>query len=417
MSKVLFIYGLSGNDALGAAGRAHKPLFESLGHEFVEIDFSNPPVGNERLGRMLKEPDIAFAYSGMGMAAGLTAKSPDGRELNLWEAFHIPFLSLIGDSPSYFFDRHVAASRWNALLYYYPEHLELRQRLLPKGALYGIVPPMPFDMADRAEIDFARKERGTLLFLKNGNDPERLIASWQASMPAETFLLLTDLARDLSDGMTGPVGDDIDGLVTSSFRARGWDITEFANLRLYFVAQLDDYLRRIKSMLLADVLADFPVQIQGNNWEHMDFTRRRATYVKGGDYTRSRQQIVDALGLVDMSPNTQRAPHDRPMRAFGLWTLCLTNRQAFFDAHAARASEFTFRFDREELAAMVADVLAHPARYVELGAAVAEEFRKDRHPIQFAEYLLATANHVRLACGPRPHGLQDYFIWPPSRFV
>lgn len=276
---------------------------------------------------------------------------------------------------------------------------------------------MPFDMVERSQIDFARKERGTLLFLKNGNDPERLIASWQKAMPPDTFLLLTDLARSLSEGIAGPLGDDIDSLVTSSFRARGWDVSEFANLRLYFVAQLDDYLRRIKSMMMADVLADFPVKIQGNNWEHVDFTRRRATYIKGGDYSQSRQQIVDALGLVDMSPNTQRAPHDRPMRAFGLWTLCLTNRQSFFEAHAAHAGEFTFRFDREELAAKIADVLAHPARYVELGAATAEEFRKDRHPIQFAEYLLATASHVRLACGPRPQGLQEYFIWPPSRSV
>jgi len=257
-------------------------------------------------------------------------------------------------------------SPWHACLYYYPEHHELRRRLPYRVGLTGVVPPIPFDFTDKREIDFRRKEHGKLLFLKNGNDPEKLVRTWHDAMAAPTFIMLTELASVLVEGINCDTGYDIDALVTARFLDKGWDISEFVNLRLFFVAQLDDYLRRIKSMMIADVLADFPVEIHGFNWEHIDFSRRRATYVPGGDYTQSKERILDSLGLVDMSPNTQRAPHDRAMRAFGLCTLCLTNKQHFFSEQFKDSGEFTYEFDKESLRTKVADVLGHPKRYVEL---------------------------------------------------
>jgi hypothetical protein len=416
MTTVIYLTGDSMNDALGAAGRAHRPLFEALGHEFMDINFARPDA-QALFGKAISERAIEFVYAPMGMGGAFRGKSAEGVEHNLWEGLRVPFLSLVGDSPAYFFERHVAPSPWHTTLYYYPEHLELRKRFEPKGYMYGIVPPMPFDMVEEGSIDFSRKAQGKLLFLKNGNDPDRLVAAWRGAMPADTFLLLVDVANELSGRMADESECDIDAFVTAAFSNRGWDIGAFRDLRLFFIAQLDDYLRRVKSLLIADAIADFPVHIQGFNWEHMDFSRRRATYIKGGDYTQSRQQIIDSLGLIDMSPNTQRAPHDRAMRAFGLWTLCITNRQRFFDESSSHASEFTYRFSKDSVQQKVNDVLSHPKRYVELGREVAAEFRRNRHPEAFAEFMVATARHVRLACSPRPPGLPEYFIWPPPRVV
>lgn len=413
VKSILFISGTSANDALGAAGRAHRRLYEDLGYEFVVIDFSTREA-NEALNRALQKGGIEFAFSAMGMGADIKATRPDGTEGNLWQIVGIPFLSLKGDSPAYFFDRHVMRSPWHAALYFYPEHLALRRRLPLTPALYGLVPVVPFDAVNPRDVDFKAKANGRLLYLKNGNDPEKLVSAWRAAMPAATFVMLADLAGELAAGVATEAGCDIDAVVTAHFRARGWDLSEFLNLRLFFVAQLDDYLRRVKSVLVADAIADFPVVIQGLNWEHFDFSKRRATFVPGGDYTRSRQQIIEALGIVDMSPNTQLAPHDRPMRAMALYTLCLTNEQRFFTDHFPDAARFTYRFDREALQARVADVLANPARYVELGRAVGEEFLKSRRQEDFAQYMVDTASHVRLACGPRPPGLQDFFVWPPA---
>ena len=145
----------------------------------------------------------------------------------------------------------------------------------------------------------------------------------------------------------------------------------------------------------------------------MDFSGRKAKYFHGGDYTESRQRIVDSLGLVDMSPNTQRAPHDRAMRAFGLYTLCVTNEQSYFRDNFPQSDQFMYRFERDHLRERIAAVLANPARYVDLGIEVAEQFRRERRPVDFAQFMVDTASHVRLACGPRPAEAQDYFAWPP----
>jgi len=410
----VFISGRAMNDALGAAGRAHRKLYEELGYDFIELNFSQPD-SQKLLEQTIRDQPIEFVYGVAGMGADTLGKSTDGKEVNLWEALRVPFISLKGDSPAYFFDRHVMSSPWHACLYYFPEHLALRMRFKPTTSLYGIVPPVPFGMTDKREIDFRKKETGRLLFLKNGNDPEKLVRIWRESMPAATFVALSELASDLAHGIATDMACDIDAYVTAYFLDCGWDISEFFNLRLFFVAQLDDYLRRIKSTMIADVIADFPVEIHGFNWEHFDFSGRRATFLPGGDYTQSREQIIDSLGLIDMSPNTQLAPHDRPMRAFGLCTLCVTNEQSFFRDNFENSAMFCYRFDKEHLREKVAEILNNPKRSVELGLDVAERFRENRRPQDFAQYMLDTASHVRLACSPRAAGLQDFFVWPPTK--
>jgi hypothetical protein len=405
--------GRSRNDALGAAGRAHRELFRRLGYEHVEIDFSKPDA-QPLLDRTASEQAVEFAYSPVGMAANMQGAMPDGSRVNYWEANRIPFISLSGDSPAYYFDRHVMPTDWHACFYYFPEHLDLRRRLPRLRGLCGLVPPVPFDLAEEREIDFRRKENGKLLFLKNGNDPEQLLETWRNALPEPTFLMLADCASELSNDPSAELGNDIDKLVTEHFAHKGWDLERLTNLRIFFVAQLDDYLRRIKSALVADAIADFPVEIHGYNWDHFDFSKRRATFVPGGDYTDSRQRIIDSLGMVDMSPNTQGAPHDRAMRAFGLWSLCITNKQQFFESHFPDHEAFTYRFQKDSLQAKIADILSNPKRYIELGREVAKRFRQNRHPEDFVRFMVDTASHIRAACGPRPPGLQEFFGWPTT---
>ena len=172
------------------------------------------------------------------------------------------------------------------------------------------------------------------------------------------------------------------------------DIEGQPALRLLCIAQLDDYLRRVKSNLMAEVLMDFPIDMFGHNWEHLDFRGKRINFTSGGDYTKSGPMIRDSLGVIDMSPNTSRAPHERPLRAFGSYTLCLTNKQQFFFDNVAHAADFSFAFDKDDLRQKVADVIAHPARYVEIGAAAAQDFRDKFPPSRFIELLLEVSRRT-----------------------
>jgi hypothetical protein len=403
-------------DALGASGRAVRRTFEDLGHQFVEVNFVKPDAV-ALLNETIATKPVEFVFSHVGIGMDLQGETQDKRAINLWIGTGIPFISLYGDSPAYYFDRHIVPGPSFACLYAFPEHYQFRKTLPQRKGLLGVTPLKMIDETRKDELDFRAKESGKLLFLKNGNDPKRLIENWREGLPLGTFLMLTDLAGDLAGQLDTDKGCNIDAVVCAYFQERGLDVEALTNLRLFFVAQLDDYLRRIKSTWMAEVLRNFPVEIHGYNWEHVDFSGKRAKYVHGADFTGSRELIKGSLGVLDMSPNTSLSPHDRALRSFGLYTLCLTNEQAFFKRHFQQHPSFTFRFDKESLESKVADVLAHPKRFVELGIEVADSFRKQFDSEAFGRTMVDIANCLRLAAGPRPARLQDFFVWPPEKLA
>ena len=105
MGTIIFLSGRSANDTLGAAGRAHGLRYEALGHDFVEVNLGDS-AAHGLLNQALERQPIEFAYSAMNLGATLSGKTSDGREVNLWEGIGVPYVSLHGDSPAYFFSRH-----------------------------------------------------------------------------------------------------------------------------------------------------------------------------------------------------------------------------------------------------------------------------------------------------------------------
>jgi hypothetical protein len=265
------------------------------------------------------------------------------------------------------------------------------------------------------KIDFRAKERGNVYFLKNGNDPEKLLEIWRESLSPEMFLMLMDVASDLGTDLSSSRACDIDGTITAYFGNRGLDVEDLLNLRLFFVAQLDDYLRRLKSTFVATTLLDFPIEIHGYNWEHIDFSGKLAKLVPGGSYAQSRPLIMQSLAILDMSPNTETSPHERVARAMGMYTLCLTNEQSFFNDHLPAFNECLYRFDADSLRTKVADVLSNPKRFVELGRQIAENFRSKYDPEGPARRILEAASCIRMSRGGRTPQMQDFFAWPPTK--
>jgi hypothetical protein len=75
----------------------------------------------------------------------------------------------------------------------------LRTRLPKRNGLLAVIPPFLLDARSEQDIDFRAKEGGRLLFLKNGNDPDKLVVSWREALPEPTFLALADMASELAN--------------------------------------------------------------------------------------------------------------------------------------------------------------------------------------------------------------------------
>jgi len=401
---------------LAGLGRAFRASFERLGHTLIEANFAHAE-GPSTLNKALNETDVQCVFSFVGVGADLQGATNDGKQVNLWEGLRIPFITMFGDSPAYFFDRHVVPANGFACLYGFPEHLQFRKRLPKIKGLLGTIPPIVLDPLPKQSIPFGEKVRGPILFLKNGNNPDQLVESWRRSLPESVFLAVTDLASSLVAGIETDIANDIDRVALQHLQATCMDAEALTRLRLYLTAQLDDYMRRVKSTLIVESLLDFPIEVHGVKWEHVDFRGKRAKLVPGGDYENSKQLINRSLALLDMSPNTGLAPHDRPLRAMGAYTLCLTNEQQWFTDRFEHSADFLFRFSRDDIQAKTADVLANPKRYVDLGVEVADTFIESQSPDAFGRFMLDVASYLRLDSSPRFPALQDYFAWPPEKLA
>jgi hypothetical protein len=414
MSAVVLVSGSSMADAVGGIGRSYRSAFTDLGFDFIYINLLDKERSVVQLNELI-HTDIALVFSFMAMGTDIKAETKNGKECDMWEALRVPYISLYADSPSYYFDRHVLKPG-NVALYGFPEQYALRKRLPHINGPIATYSPVAIDAVRREEIDFRRKSEGTLIFLKNGNDPKKLKSHWAASLSPKINAILMELAAELEARINDRATTQIDDLVTSYFADHNVDVEPLVRMRLFLIAQLDDYLRRLKSVLVAEALMDFPVLLHGNNWEHMDFSGKRLRYVPGGHFETSRTLIHECLGMIDMSPNTGLAPHDRALRSFGAHTLCLTNEQEFFARELPHSEDFFYRFDMDSIQSRVADVLTYKERYIEMGATVAAAFMQKFRPEIFAHQLLELAALTRFDRLPGlPEGMPNYFSWPPTK--
>ena len=184
------------------------------------------------------------------------------------------------------------------------------------------------------------------------------------------------------------------------------------HLVLFFSAQMDDYLRRIKSTMIAEAILDLPVIVQGSFWSHVDFAGKRAQLIAGEDADTSQKALAHQLGVIDMSANVDGWPHDRVQRAAGAYSLVLTNRQGWLSRQCPEFDDLTFTFEAESIQTRVADALAHPDRYVDRAVEFGERFREIYSREAFAQAVLRLADVARLLGSEQRPRFQDFYVWP-----
>lgn len=279
-------------------------------------------------------------------------------------------------------------------------------------SISGVLTPLPLAPLPRTEVDKARRTTGSLYFLKNGNSASKLRGRWHQLLPRSVAETLSVMVEELMpDALrSGPL--HIGDFVGSHFSKALVDPETMHGMILFFTAQLDDYIRRAKSELISRALLDFPVIVQGDAWDHVDFTGKKARHVPGQDFVVSRRIFTEELGVIDMSPNLDTGPHERVQRAAGAYALVLTNRQTWLQRDLPGFEELQFEFSFESIQSRIADVLANRARYIDLGISFGERYREVYSAAAFAHRLVAIVDLVTLQRSAPQPAIQPYFAWP-----
>lgn len=411
---VIFFSGLSEGDAIAKLTKAQMAPFAKLAARAEIVDVTQEDW-LDSTGRFTSAPIwFAASYLATGQKVNITRNDETS---NLWESSGIPFIRIFGDTPAYIPDRHCAVFRNSINAYGHPEHLAFYRRWFRDPALSVLLHPIMIDEAPIENLKLAEKISGKIIFPKNGNSPAQLRTYWRNALPSSICRALEELAEE-------SIGIDwidreprFDDRLLEYFTTKGIDLTAELGLLFFLVAQLDDYLRRVKSTLIAEALLDLPVIIRGRNWDHVDFTGRRATHDPSSDMDSTLALIDQAPAVLDMSPNTQQAPHDRIWRAMGRRTAFLTNRQEFLDtALGISANRCSFSFEKSAIRALVEHYVERPQDAIDLGMeqyrALSPLFDKSR----YVESLRNAVQTVAFAVGSRPPATQN-FVWFPSSLI
>ncbi len=409
---VLVLSGVGANRAIQGMMAEFGGALSAHGLNVVHITFE--PSELQYAVDMMVRGEVFFALTWLGIGQDITvAAGQEARQVNVWEAVRVPLVKIHADHPAYFSDRHRDTPVTSVNLYMAAEFMDFRRRWLPEvRALTALVPPWPIAPLPRTDVDLSKRRNGKLVFLKNGNSPHDLRRLWRERLTPTLAGLMDAMADEILPIGLRPGKLLIGDFVARFMTKRGVDAMSAAPLIPFFAAQLDDYLRRIKSEMIANAILDFPVIVQGDLWGHVDFSGRRARLVPGEDFVASRRVFAEELGVIDMSPNMDAEPHDRVQRAAGSYSLFLSNKQSWITQEFPGFEAMTFEFDPESIKERVAEVLAQPDRYLELGVAFGERFR-EIHPMEaFSRRVVELAELAALYCAAEKPALQPFVVWP-----
>ena len=408
--RILVMTGGSEGDFIKdvSPGLVQPLMAESAGVKIVHV---GSPGWLAQIAEAVEEP-LWFVLSYFGVGKNLLANR-EASGLNLWAAGGIPLVQIFGDCPAYFPRAHQQDySNW-VNVYGHPEHHDFFRKWLHPRGITLVSPSALLDALPEADIDFSAKLTGKIIFPKNGNDPGALIDYWRSSLPPYITRALEAVAESISSPDEIKRSPQIDEVLNLRFADIGIDITGHRPLFFFLIAQLDDYLRRIKSTMMARALLDLPIEVRGSSWGHVNFSGRRARLVPNSAYAQTRELIRDSLAVLDMSPNTSHLPHDRILRAAGRHTAFLSNTQHFFSQNFENYREFTFDFSAESIRETVEGALANPARTVEMGRAQAARMRSLASDEVYASTLITAIDACALASQGRPPGTQIFVDYRP----
>lgn len=406
-------YGSSEGNALAEGTKAVMEPFTKLASRLVFIDL-NSPGWVDQLTEVLSNP-IWFAASAFGVGQDIQIIS-NGCTANLWESSGVPFVRLFGDTPAYFPDKHVAKFRNSINAYHDISHANFYRRRFRNPALSIVCPPIIIDYLPINKVDTVGKLNGKIIFTKNGNSPSRLIDYWNSALPPNLGSALQDLAEE-SIGRDWINKDPcLDDRLIQYFHKQSVDIASVPEVLCFLVAQLDDYLRRVKSTMIGEALLDLPVIIRGRFWDHVDMRGKRATYDPSSDVASTLPLIDQAPAIVDMSPNTQHTPHNRIWQAVGRGTAFLTNQIEYFNTTLPIAERCTFAFERDAIRNMVEHYATSPKDAVELGLEQAQFLRPVFADAPYVQTILTAVQITSMRMGPRPTGAQNFVDFPPKAY-
>lgn len=359
---ILILHGSTAHDFLAPFNQEIARGIIKYGCDPVFIDLRDEQLTLAQLKTALDtytRERILFAFTFHGFGTDIGNNTPQG---NLWERLAIPVVSLMGDHPCYNVRRHTPTSPAIMMAYSSKDFLSFSTDYIKS----------PFRKAHLAWAPFThgrtphRREpvvgqNPLILLAKSGSNPYELQEDW-THLPQLMQRIIHDALDDYwAKPLSGPVTDS----VLCAADARGVELRNDLSLFSFFMTQLDDFTRRVKTTSVIRDLISMPVTIYADKIDHIDTSKTRATLLPPIPNEKLVDLYQDALAIVSFNPNVNDSIHDRVFSALGTGALPLTDSNAWFEANCPDLVPYTFDFKGNGPAKAVEKVLADPVTAAE----------------------------------------------------
>jgi hypothetical protein len=371
--------------------------WRAAGLEMIEISLSDADW-QQRLQTTLNTRRVRFVFctSGIGVAIDINGE-------NLWTKLKLPVFSLLLDHPAYFAKQHVTQPENVVLGYMFADHALFQAQAVRAD---NIVTTLHYGIP---ELPVAPLLSGPprVILAKTGNAPAALAADWRAAPKLERILHDALDEIDLF-GKGNAHAAAFPGVLAKAAAARNIYLQPYGRLTRFLIAQLDDYIRRLKSTAMAQALRGFEVDVFGRAWEHIDISGARAKFHGPLDYAALEAQLAGATASLTMNPNIDFSAHDRFFTALGAGIMPISDGNAYTAQNFPELAPYLFDFRPGRLEAVLERVFAAP----EAARALARDVRRRARPAHGVEVaardILETMSAAAMAATARPG--QAFFV-------
>jgi len=360
-----------------------------LGNEYLQLGFEverielTKPECIEKLINLLKSGQVYFAMGLSGIGQDLYIEN------NLiWEEYKTPFFNWCCDHPCYYPSRHKIQSSWVLHGYVFPDHAKYANEFFNANGMTfqsHLGAPKKVEIENIGKVQTVRNNR--ILFTKSGTDISAIEARWQ-SFPHITKSILFSAKEELLYKST----EDAFSVIQNFASEQNIYLSPTNSFLLSLMQELDAYVRGWRTNLVMQSLMDFPIDVYGKSWDHVNWSDARGAKYKGPIELQSNLRILpEYLGCLSINPFIQDSTHDRVFYSIAENVVPISDGNRFSKNKMPQLDKYSFQFDRESIVSSVENLLGNPTEALErtelTRLALEQEFSLSHAAHQILEYI------------------------------
>ena len=384
-SKVIVAFvGQNENGILRHLSRNLMNLLKPFGFEGKVVDLADPAWPGQFESLFKDGIEMAWGHAGVGAKLEIEGQS-------LWDRAKIPFISVLADPPSWCPTNHCSASDYVVNAYLYPEWLQVQRRFIKARQASTLVQGGLVPNPHRDDVPWAKRPR-RMAYVKTGADAEQRRAGW-FQMPARWRSVMEDAA---AEALSRPTGDITD-LVVAAAESHNLVPEQRTELIFALMAEVDNYVRDIRSTAMATALLDLPVDIYGRGWDHVRNGATQARFHPAFDADGLPRMYAETQFMLNTTPNFSSGVHERVAYAMDARCCVVSDENAYMQKEFAAIPTFFAVDPRDpDLRDRMHEIFHDPADYTALTQPALDLTERNFSGVRYMLSLLELAHEVRM---------------------